>query len=143
AYRALQGQTYTAEAVVQVGRPRVSAQPSAGLDVGIASVLDPDAYAVIAEDRATIERVMADLEVGDPSGLGTLTVRAGPGPRSAEAFAVTHAVTVGADAGHETAADVAHAWAEATLQTETSLPPAIYTSDVAPCPDTLHATDAA
>lgn len=143
AYRALQGQTYTAEAVVQVVRPRVSAQPSAGLDVGIASVLDPDAYAVIAEDRATIERVMADLEVGDPSGLGTLTVRAGPGPRSAEAFAVTHAVTVGADAGPETAAAVANAWAEATLETVRSLLTAPFTAAGALLSEDVAAREAA
>src|SRR5690606_16776746 len=83
------------------------------------------------------------MEVGDPGGLGTLTVRAGPGPRSAEAFAVTHAVTVGADAGPETAAAVANAWAEATLETVRSLLTAPFTAAGALLSEDVAAREAA
>src|SRR5690606_9953554 len=115
-YRARQPDSYTADAVVQVARPRVSAQPAAGLEVGVAALLDVEAYTAIAQARSTLERVMAALEVDDPADLGRLVVVPGPGPRSAEAFAVTHRVTHRGDGGAERASRVANAWADVTIE---------------------------
>ena len=115
AFKLYQGRTYSAQAVVQVVRPRVSNQPGTGLEVSVASVVDSGTYRAIAETEGTLAATADAIGMPEFTELGSLNVVAGPGPLTGDAITLTHRVTVGADAGPETAASVANAWAEATV----------------------------
>lgn len=115
AFKLYQGRTYTAEAVVQVVRPRVSNQPGTGLEVNVASVVDAGTYRAIAENERTLAATADAIQMPQFTEFGSLEVVAGPGPLSGDAMTLTHRVTVDVDAGAETAASVANAWAEETV----------------------------
>src|SRR5690606_24438803 len=115
AFKLYQGRTFTAQAVVQVVRPRVSNQPGSGLEVNVGSVVDAGTYRAIAETEGTLAATADAIGMPEFTELGSLNVVAGPGPLTGDAITLTHRVTVGGDAGPETAASVANAWAEATV----------------------------
>ncbi len=121
AFKLYQGRKYTAEAVVQVVRPRVSNQPGTGLEVSVASAMDAGTYEAAAMNARTLAAATDALESTEGSDvesvddLGTLAVVTGPGPESGDAITLTHRVTVDAAKGPSVAAAVANAWAEATI----------------------------
>ena len=124
AFKLYQGRKYTAEAVVQVVRPRVSNQPGTGLEVSVASAMDAGTYEAAAMNARTLAAAADALEstegsdLGDVESvddLGALAVVTGPGPESGDAITLTHRVTVDAAKGPSVAAAVANAWAEATI----------------------------
>ena len=115
AFKLYQGRTYTADAVVQVVRPRVSNQPGSGLEVSVASVVDAGTYQAAAEDERTLTAVAEAVDAPNGASPGTFTIVRGPGPQSGDAMTVTHRVSVPAAEGAEMAAEVANAWAEATV----------------------------
>ncbi len=115
AFKMLQGRTYTAEAVVQVVKPRVSNEPGSGLEVSVASVVDAGTYEAVAESPLTLEMTSAALDGSDSEGLGLMGLVRGPGPATGDAITITHRVTVDADTGPQAAADVANAWADSTV----------------------------
>lgn len=115
AFKLYQGRTFTAEAVVQVVRPRVSNQPGTGLEVNVASVVDAGTYRAIAENERTLAATADAIQMPEFAEFGSLAVVSGPGPLSGDAMTLTHRVTVDVDAGPEAAASLANAWAEATV----------------------------
>lgn len=117
AFKLYQGRTYTADAVVQVVRPRVSSQPGSGLEVSVASVVDAGTYQAAAEDERTLHTVAEAVEAESSASLGNFSIVRGPGPQSGDAMTITHRVRVPAAEGAEAAASVANAWAQATIET--------------------------
>ena len=120
AFKLYQGRTYTADAVVQVVRPRVSNQPGSGLEVSVASVVDAGTYQAAAEDERTLTAVAEAVDAPNGASPGAFTIVRGPGPQSGDAMTVTHRVRVSAAEGAEMAAEVANAAADvATLEEQT------------------------
>lgn len=116
AFKLYQGRTFTAQAVVQVVRPRVSNQPGSGLEVNVGSVVDAGTYEAVAENERTLAAVAEAVGVESSEDLGDFAVARGPGPQTGDAITLTHQVTVDGAAGPELAASVANAWAEVTVE---------------------------